>query len=78
MLLDIFQICNALRDFVPLYNLKSVKNTQEGVLILVKLPAEASNFTNISTPSCMFFMFFKWYNGTKSSNASHIFKTAFY
>ena len=29
------------------YNLKNVKNTHEGVLILVKLQAEACNFTKI-------------------------------
>ena len=33
-----------------LYNLKKVKNTHGGVLILVKLQAEACNFTKINTP----------------------------
>ena len=33
-----------------LYNLKNVKNTHEGVLLLVKLQAEAYNFTKINTP----------------------------
>ena len=33
-----------------LYDLKNVKNTRGGVLILVKLQAEACNFTKCSTP----------------------------
>ena len=44
-----------------LYNLKSVKNTHEGVLILVKLHAEACNFTMTNTPPWVFFTFFKLY-----------------
>ena len=36
-------ICGELRDLVHLYNLKNVKNTRGGVLILVKLQAEACN-----------------------------------
>ena len=44
-----------------LYNFKNVKNTHGGVLILVKLQAEAYNFTKINTPPCMFFTFFKLY-----------------
>ena len=47
-----------------LYNLKNVKNTHEGVLILVKLRAEACNFTKINSSSWVFFTFFelyKWY-----------------
>ena len=42
-----------------LYNLKNVKNTHRGVLSLVKLQAEACNFTKIDTSSCVFFTFFK-------------------
>ena len=42
-----------------LYNLKNVKNTQRGVLILVKLQALACNFTKINTPRWVFFTFFK-------------------
>ena len=42
-----------------LYNLKNVKNTHGGVLILVKLQAEASRFLN-----CI--------NGTESRNAPHM------
>ena len=33
-----------------LYNLKNVKNNHGGVLLLVKLQAEASNFIKSSTP----------------------------
>ena len=33
-----------------LYNLKNVKNTHGGVLILIKLQALACNFTKINTP----------------------------
>ena len=39
-----------------LYNLKNVKNTHGGVLLL-----EACNFTKINTPAWVFFMFFKLY-----------------
>ena len=42
-----------------LYNLKNVKNTHGGVLILVKLQAPACNFTKINTPQQVFFTFFK-------------------
>ena len=44
-----------------LYNLKNVKNTHKGVLILVKLQSEAYNFTKINTPSWVFFTYFKLY-----------------
>ena len=47
-----------------LYNLKNVKNTHGGVLILVKLQASACNFTKINTPPWVFFTFlklYKWY-----------------
>ena len=47
-----------------LYNLKYVKNTHGGVLILVKLQAEVCNFTKINTPLWVFFTFLKlckWY-----------------
>ena len=45
-------------------NLKNVKNTHGGVLLLVKLQAEACNFTKSNTPPWVFFTFFKlstWY-----------------
>ena len=52
-----------------LYNLKSVKNTHGGVLFLVKLQAEACNFTKSNTPPWVFFTFFKlhkWYQIAQS------------
>ena len=44
-----------------LYKLRNVKNTHGGVLILVKLQAEACNFTKTNTPPWVFFTFFKLY-----------------
>ena len=44
-----------------LYNLKNVKNTNEGVLLFVKLQVEACNFTKSNTPPRVFFTFFKLY-----------------
>ena len=44
-----------------LYNLKNVKNTHGGVLLLVKLQAKVCNFTKSNTPACVFFTFFKLY-----------------
>ena len=43
------------------YNLKNVKNTHGGVLILVTLQALACNFTKSNTPLWGFFTFFKLY-----------------
>ena len=43
------------------YNLKIVKNTHRRVLILVKLQAEACNFTKINNLPWVFFTFFKLY-----------------
>ena len=43
---NIFTICGVLRDLVPFVQFKNVKNTHGGVLILVKLQAEACNFTD--------------------------------
>ena len=42
-------------------NWKSVKNTHGGVLLLVKLPASACNFSKSNTPLWVFFTFFKFY-----------------
>ena len=53
-----------------LYNIKNVKNTQGGVLILVKLQPETCNSTKSNTPPWMFFTFLKFTNDTKSRNAS--------
>ena len=40
-------------------NLRNVKNTHGGVLLLVKLQASAWNFTKSNTPLWVFFTFFK-------------------
>ena len=45
-------------------NLKYVKSTHGGVLLLVKLQASACNFTKSNTPPWVFFTFlklYKWY-----------------
>ena len=42
-------------------NLKNMKNTNEGVLLLVKLQAKTCDFTKSSTPPRVFFTFFKLY-----------------
>ena len=44
-----------------LFNLKNVKNTHGGMLLLVKLQAEACNYTKSNTPPWKFFTFFKLY-----------------
>ena len=44
-----------------LYNLKNAKNIHGGVLLLVKLQANAYIFTKSSTPPWVFFMSFKLY-----------------
>ena len=44
-----------------LYNLKNMKNTHGGVLLLVKLHAEFFNFTKSNTPPRVTFTFFKLY-----------------
>ena len=54
-------ICDTLRDLVAFVKLKNVKNTHEGVLLLVKLQAKACNFTKSNTPPWVFFTFFKLY-----------------
>ena len=55
-------IWDALLDLVPfLYNFKNVKNTHGGVIFLVKLLAEACNFTKSNSPPWVFFTLFKLY-----------------
>ena len=44
-----------------LYNLKNVKNTHVGVLLLINLQAKAGNFTKSDTSPWVFFTFFKLY-----------------
>ena len=55
-----FIIWEALRNLIPLYNFKSVKNTHGGVLLLVKLLASACNFTKSNAPPWVFFTFFEF------------------
>ena len=50
-----------------LYNLKNVKSTHGGVLLLVKFQTFKSN-----TPPWVFSRFLNCANGTKACNASHI------
>ena len=42
-----------------LSNLKNVKNTHGGVLLLVKLLASACNFTESNTPPCVLLSLFE-------------------
>ena len=49
-----------------------MKNTNGGVSILVKLQAEACNFTKINTPPWVFSRFLNCTNAIKSRNAQHI------
>ena len=44
-----------------LYNFKNLKNIHGGVILFVKLEAEACNFTKSYTPPWVFFPFFKLY-----------------
>ena len=67
-------ICDALRDLVPFIQFKKLKNTHVGPLFLVKLQAEACNFTESNTPPWVFLLqrfsrFLNCTNGTKSRNA---------
>ena len=55
-----------------LCNLKNVKNTHGGVLLLVKLQTEACNATKSNTLPLVFLTFFKLYKGTKPRQASNI------
>ena len=55
-------------------SLKNVKNTNVGVLHLVKVQAEACNLTKRNAAPRVFFTFLNCTNGTKSCNASHIVK----
>ena len=58
-----------------LYHLKNTKNIHGGVLLLVKLQAEACTFTKSNTPPWVFSRFLNCTNGTKSRKASYIFMT---
>ena len=56
-----------------LYNLKNVKNTYGGVLLLAKLQVSACNFTKSNTPRWVLSRFLNCTNGTKSHNVSQIY-----
>ena len=61
-ILIIWIIYDALHNMVPfIYNLKNVKNTHGGVLLLVSLQTSSSNFTKSNTPPWVFFTFLKLY-----------------
>ena len=51
-----------------LHNLKNVKSTHGGVLLLVKLHAEACNIAKGNTCPCVFFIFFKCHKSRKASD----------
>ena len=62
MLCVIRSICN-------LYNLKNMKNTHEGELLLVKLQIKAYDFTRSNSLQWVFITFFelwKWYQITQN------------
>ena len=61
-----------------LYNLKNVKQTDGGVLLLVKLQAKACNHTKIDTPPWVFLCFLDCTNETKSSKTSRIITIQFH
>ena len=56
-----------------LNNLKNVKNTQGGVLLLVKLQVTACNLIKVTFLHGCFSHFLNCTNGTKSRNAPYIF-----
>ena len=43
-------ICDVLRDLVPLVQFKNVKNTHGGMLLLVKLQASSTKVDLVLTP----------------------------
>ena len=55
-----------------LYNLKNVKNTHAGLLLVVKLQGEGCNSAKCNTLLWVFFSFLDCRNGTKSRKASQI------
>ena len=57
-----------------LYNLKNAKNTPGGVLLFVKLQAEACKFTKNYTLPWVFIAFFKLYKWYQIAQPSHIVK----
>ena len=61
-----------------LYNLKNVKQTHGGVLLLVKLQAKTCNLTKIDTPPWVFLCFLDCTDETKSSKTSSIITIQFH
>ena len=49
-IVECVNICDAFRDLLPFLQIKKHENTYEGILLLVKLHAEACNFTRSNTP----------------------------
>ena len=56
-----------------LHNLKNVKNTHAGVLLLVKLQASACSFTKSNTPLWVFFTFLKLSKSYEIAQTVYIF-----
>ena len=55
-----------------LCNLKNLKNTHGGVLLIVELQAKEWNFTKVTLLHGCFSRFLNCTNATKSRNAPHI------
>ena len=55
-----------------MYDLKNVKNTHGGVLLLVSFKLLACNFAKSNTPPWGFLLFVNCVNDTKSRNTSHM------
>ena len=55
-----------------LHDLKNMRNTHRGVLLLVKLQASKCNFTKSNSPPWVFFTFLNCTNGTKPCKTYHL------
>lgn len=64
-------ICDALRDLVTFQNFKKVKNTQEGVLPLVKFISSFLTLLKVALHHGCFSPLLNFTNDTKSSKESH-------
>ena len=56
-----------------MYNFKNVKNTQGGVILLVKLEAQPATLLKVTLFDGYFSRFLNCTNGTKSRKTSHIY-----
>ena len=65
-------ICGTLRVWYLLYNLKNMKNTNGGMLILVKLQVQPATLLKLTLLSECFSRFLNFTNSTKSRNASQL------